>query len=122
MLTAPAVWSERRADLGVRWGQVEHRRVRARRRSSPRLSVAWEHATPGTSPILAGGLLYVYDPSGGKLVVYQPTTGQVLDSLPAPPGHWNSPIIVAGRIVLPEGNANDHASTGTIVIYRLPGR
>jgi hypothetical protein len=88
----------------------------------PRLSVAWERSTPGTSPILAGGLLYVYDPNGGRLVIYAPTTGQVLDSLPAAPGHWNSPIVVGGRIVLPEGNANDHASTGTIVIYHLPGR
>ena len=90
--------------------------------SQPRLSLAWEHSTPGTSPIVGGGLLYVYDPSGGRLVVYKPTTGQVLDSLPAAPGHWNSPIIVGGRIVLPEGNANDHATTGALVIYHLAGR
>ncbi|HWF23999.1 MAG TPA: PQQ-binding-like beta-propeller repeat protein [Solirubrobacteraceae bacterium] len=90
--------------------------------SQPRLNLAWEHSTAGTSPILAGGLLYVYDPSGGRLIVYRPTTGQTLDTLPAAPGHWNSPIIVGGRIVLPEGNANDHASTGTLVIYHLAGR
>jgi outer membrane protein assembly factor BamB len=90
--------------------------------SRPRLTVAWQNSTAGTSPILAGGLLYVYDQSGGKLVVYRPTTGKVLDALAAAPGHWNSPIVVGGRIVLPEGNANDHASTGTLVIYHLPGR
>ena len=90
--------------------------------SGRRLSVAWQNSTPGTSPVLAGGLLYVYDPDGGKLDVYSPATGQALASLPAGPGHWNSPIVAGGRIVLPEGNANDHASAGTLVIYHLPGR
>jgi outer membrane protein assembly factor BamB len=122
VMTAPAVWSH----AGRTWVFVGDDSSTAAYVLGgglhPRLSVAWQHATSATSPILAGGLLYVYDPSGGKLVIYQPTTGQVLDSLPASPGHWNSPIIVGGRIVLPEGNANDHASTGTIVIYHLPGR
>jgi outer membrane protein assembly factor BamB len=90
--------------------------------SAPRLARVWARSTPGTSPVLAGGLLYIYDPVGGRLVVSEPTSGQVLASLPAAPGHWNSPIIVGGRIVLPEGNANDHASSGTLVIYHLPGR
>ena len=89
---------------------------------APRLSVAWQNSTAGTSPVLAGGLLYVYNPDGGKLVVYRPSTGQVLDSLPAAPGHWNSPIVAGGRIVLPEGNGNDHASAGSLVIFHLPGR
>ena len=30
-----------------------------------RLYQAWQNANPGTSPVMAGGLLYVYDPSGG---------------------------------------------------------
>ena len=29
---------------------------------SPKLTRIWIHGTPGTSPIVAGGLLYVYDP------------------------------------------------------------
>jgi outer membrane protein assembly factor BamB len=87
----------------------------------PHVSLAWEHGTTGTSPVLAGGLLYVYDPNG-SLGVYEPTTGRLLRSLPAAPGHWNSPIVIGGRIVLPEGNANDHATSGTMVIYHLPGR
>ena len=86
-----------------------------------RLSVAWEDSTPGTSPVLAGGLLYVYDETHGALVVRAPGTGRRLASLPAAPGHWNSPIVAAGRIILPTGNANDHGSSGAVDIYHLPG-
>ncbi|HWF71800.1 MAG TPA: PQQ-binding-like beta-propeller repeat protein [Solirubrobacteraceae bacterium] len=89
---------------------------------APHLVKAWENSTAGTSPILAGGLLYVYDPDGGALHVYRPTTGQLLYSLAAGAGHWNSPIVLGGRIVVPVGNANDHSSSGTMVIYHLPGR
>jgi outer membrane protein assembly factor BamB len=88
----------------------------------PRLSLAWEHQTAGTSPVLAGGLLYVYDPNGGKLEIDEPTTGRVLDSLPAAGGHWNSPIVVGGRIILPVGSYFGHATSGTLFIYHLPGR
>jgi outer membrane protein assembly factor BamB len=88
----------------------------------PRLSVAWQHGTPGTSPIIAGGLLYVYDHSDGQLVIRDPTSGRTLATLPAASGHWNSPIVLGGRIVLPVGNYQDHASRGTLFIYHLPGR
>jgi outer membrane protein assembly factor BamB len=88
----------------------------------PRLSVAWENGTPGTSPVLAGGLLYVYDHNGGQLVIYAPDSGRLLRSLRAAAGHWNSPIVVGGRVILPVGNANDHATNGTLEIYHLPGR
>ena len=54
--------------------------------------------------------------------VYNPLGLVPLISLPAATGHWNSPIVVGGRIIEPEGNANDHAKTGTIDIYHLPGR
>ena len=86
-----------------------------------RLSVAWQDSTPGTSPVLAGGLLYVYDETDGALIVRSPRTGRQLASLPAATGHWNSPIVAAGRIFLPTGNANDHATTGSLDIYHLPG-
>ena len=72
--------------------------------------------------MLAGGLLYVYDEQDGSLKVYEPTHLLLLDSLPAATGHWNSPIVVGGRIILPEGNANDHSRTGTVDIFHLPGR
>lgn len=86
----------------------------------PRLHVAWRSGNGGTSPMIAGGLLYVYDP-GGALDIYLPATGHRLVSLPAGSGHWNSPIVVGGRVILPVGNANDHATSGTLDIFHLPG-
>jgi hypothetical protein len=38
--------------------------------------------------------------------------------LPGGPGQWNSPIVTDGRIVLPEGDANDHRTSGILNIYR----
>jgi outer membrane protein assembly factor BamB len=82
-----------------------------------RLEQAWRVKTPGTSPVLAGGLLYVYDPNGG-LNVYAPRTGKLVTTLAAGNGHWSSPIVTDGRIALPEGNANDHALSGVLDIWR----
>lgn len=90
--------------------------------SHPKLTVAWSNSTAGTSPIVAGGLLYVYDPSSGTLVIRRPTTGGALGSLPAASGHWNSPIVLGGRIIVPVGNYQDHSTAGTVYIYHLPGR
>jgi outer membrane protein assembly factor BamB len=67
--------------------------------------------------VIAGGLLWVYDPSGGGLNVYR-TSGKLVRNLPAPSGHWNSPIVAGGRVYLPSGNSNDHATDGELSIYR----
>jgi hypothetical protein len=84
--------------------------------------VAWQNGTDGTSPVVAGGLLYVYDENDGQLNVRQPVSGVELRALPVADGHWNSPIVVGGRIVLPTGSYHDSSSTSTIEIYHLPGR
>jgi outer membrane protein assembly factor BamB len=84
-----------------------------------RLQQVWHNANGGTSPVIAGGLLYVYDPDGG-LRVYEPETGRQVASLDCGNGHWNSPIVVDGRVALPEGNANQHLTSGILNIWRLP--
>jgi outer membrane protein assembly factor BamB len=84
-----------------------------------RLHLRWQNATPGTSPIVAGGLLYVYDENAGTLNVYDPSTGRRDISLAAAPGHWNSPTVVGGRIFLPVGDANAHQDSGTLYIWQL---
>jgi hypothetical protein len=114
VFTAPAVWKN-----GARtWVFVgTNNATWAYTLQGHLLSVAWKSSHPGTSPVVAGGLLYVYDPGGG-LDVYRPTSGRIVTTLPAGPGHWESPIVTDGRIALPEGNANDHATSGILNIYR----
>ncbi len=83
-----------------------------------RLQRIWQNQETGTSPVIAGGLLYVYDPGGNGLRVYEPATGRRVGNLECGAGHWNSPIIVDGRIALPEGNANRHETIGVLDIWR----
>ncbi len=83
-----------------------------------RLTVAWRNGNSGTSPVVAGGLLFVYDPGGG-LRAYDASTGRQITVLDCGRGHWNSPIIVDGRIALPEGNANDRRTSGVLDIWRV---
>jgi putative pyrroloquinoline-quinone binding quinoprotein len=88
----------------------------------PRLRVAWQNGTSGTSPVLSGGLLYVYNQQDGALSIRDPLSGAQIRSLPVPHGHWNSPIVVGGRIILPTASYFDHSASSTIAIYHLPGR
>ena len=84
-----------------------------------RLYRAWQNSNPGTSPVMAGGLLYVYDLSAGGIYVYRPGSPRPLAKLPGSPGHWNSPIVVDGHVIEPEGDGNDHASNGTMDILSV---
>jgi putative pyrroloquinoline-quinone binding quinoprotein len=121
VFTAPAVWSHAgRIWVYVGDGAGTWAYVLTGGRAHPRLRVAWKSGSGGTSPVIVGGLLYVYDP-GGALDIYLPASGHRLVSLPAGGGHWNSPIVDAGRVILPVGNANDHATAGTLDIFHLPG-
>jgi outer membrane protein assembly factor BamB len=119
VFTAPAVWAHR-GRVYVFVADTSGTGAYVLAGKQPRLQVAWSDSASGTSPIVAGGLLYVFDPEG-SLNVYSPTTGHKLISLPAGSGHWNSPIAVGGRVILPVGNANDHSTSGVVDIYHLPG-
>jgi outer membrane protein assembly factor BamB len=80
------------------------------------LHTIWHRGAPGTSPVVAGRMLWVYDPSG-SLRVYRAASGRLVRRFPAPPGHWNSPIVTGSRVYLPSGDANEHATSGTLSIY-----
>ena len=116
LFTAPAVWRSG----GATWVFVaDNAGTAGYRLVQGRLRRVWARGTAGTSPVVAGGLVYVYDPNGA-LRILRPTTGATVATLPAGSGHWNSPIVVAGRVALPDGSANDHRESGFLNIYRLP--
>jgi outer membrane protein assembly factor BamB len=83
-----------------------------------KLTQRWSNRTPGTSPVIADGLVYVYNPNGG-LRIYDARSGTQIANLECGGGHWNSPIVVDGRIALPEGTANQHVTTGVLNIWTL---
>lgn len=120
VLTAPAVWRHRgRTFVFVADGEGTTAYVLGGG-ATPSLSVAWQEDAAGSSPVVAGGLLYVYDVSSGELNVREPTSGRLLASLPAGAGHWSSPIVIGGRIVLPVGGSSgDDALHGIVNLYRL---
>ncbi len=81
-----------------------------------RLHLAWSNANAGTSPVTAGNLLLVAE--SGAIRIYAAATGRVIASLPVGQLHWQSPIVADGRIAVSEGNANDHATSGVLDIFR----
>jgi hypothetical protein len=115
LFTAPAVL---RDATGVKVFVADNSGTQAWALSGIRLQSLWSNGHKGTSPVVADGLLYVYDPGGG-LRVYDATTGNAVTTLACGGGHWNSPIVVGGRVALPEGNANDHRTSGLLNIWRV---
>ena len=119
LFTAPAVWHR----AGATWIYVaDNDGTSAFTLDGDTLHPRWHNDHAGTSPVVADGMAFVYDPRGGGLYVYDATSGHQLDKLDGGSGHWNSPIVVDGRIALPEGNANDHATHGVFDVWRLPQR
>jgi PQQ-like domain len=115
LFTAPAVWrSGKRVWLIAADGGA----TQAWSLFGAKLHSVWHVGNAGTSPVVAGGLLWIYDPGGGGLRVYQPASGKLVATLAAGSGHWNSPIVTDGRVALPEGDANDHATSGVLDIWR----
>jgi hypothetical protein len=114
LFTAPAVWTQGKAVtvfVGAEHATAAYALIRGR------LLRVWQNSNPGTSPVLAGGLLYVYDPSSGGINVYKPRSGHPIAKLPGSSGHWNSPIVLDGHVVEPEGDANDHELTGKLDLF-----
>jgi hypothetical protein len=116
LFTTPAVWRHgRHTTVFV----ADERGTAAYVLRGGRLFRAWQNTNPGTSPVMAGGLVYVYDPAAGGIYVYRPSSPRPLAKLAGSPGHWNSPIVVDGHVVEPVGNANDHRRTGSVEIFSL---
>jgi hypothetical protein len=83
----------------------------------PSLTQQWT-AAPGTSPILANGTLYYLTLSGSNtLTALNAVTGSLIWQSAAVGGtHWQSPILVNGRIYL-----TDDASPSQLWVFELDG-
>jgi hypothetical protein len=115
MFTQPAVWEHD----GRTWMfAADNGGTAAWALENAKLQEKWKNTTGGTSPFEAGGLLFVYARAGG-LNVYEAASGKHIATLPCGPGHWNSPIVLQGEIILPEGNANDRATSGVLDIWSV---
>jgi outer membrane protein assembly factor BamB len=115
LFTAPAVW-HRGSETWV--FAADGGGTAAWMLKNGKLVQMWKNANGGTSPVLARGLLYVYDPRGG-LRIYDAVGGKQIALLEAGKGHWNSPVVADGRIALPEGNANSHTAAGVLDIWSI---
>ena len=116
LFAQPAVW---RHDGQTWMFAADYGGTAAWKLSNGKLREEWHNATGGSSPFEAGGLLFVYGSESG-LNVYEASSGKHVATLPCGAGHWNSPIVVDGRIILPEGNANTRATRGVLDIWSLP--
>jgi hypothetical protein len=112
LFSAPAIWKGKWAFVATDRGTV------AWLLRGGRLHAVWSNGNGGTSPVVAGNLLYVA--GNGSVNVYVPTSGRRVATLPSGAVHWQSPIVTGGLVVMPEGNANDHATSGVLDLYRLP--
>lgn len=116
LFTQPAVWQHE----GQTWMfAADNGGTAAWTLQNDALRQQWRNGTGGTSPFVTDGLLFVYAPEGG-LNVYEAASGKRIATLPCGPGHWNSPIVVDGKIILPEGDANGRSTTGVLDIWSLP--
>jgi hypothetical protein len=109
LFSAPAVWQ------GTWVFVADSAGTDAWRLSGGSLHQAWSNGTAGNSPVLAGGLLYVQ--GSGGIHVYNPASGHEITVLPCGDAHWQSPIVVDGRVIAVEGDANQHSTSGTLDIY-----
>jgi len=111
LFSEPAVWKGRWVFVATDGGTA------AWLLKGGRLHAVWSNGNGGTTPVLAGSLLYVA--GSGAVNVYVPTSGRRVASLPTGPVHWQSPIVADGHVVMPEGNANDHAASGLLDVFSL---
>jgi len=110
LLSVPAIWRGRWVFVSSGSGTA------AWLFRAGRLHASWSNGNGGTSPVVAGNLLYVA--GSGAVHVYVPTSGREVAALPLGSVHWQSPIVADGRVVVAEGNANEHATTGVLDIYK----
>jgi len=119
LFTQPAVYPDRTGALVV----VATRFVLSAFQVSvvhghPHIASVWQRTPGATTPVIAGGLIYAFDPVGTGVHVYALANGHYVARLPAGIGHWVSPIVAAGVVIEPEGSADDVVTNKFLDIYR----
>lgn len=115
LFTAPAVWHSG----GAIWLlAADNGGTTAWTVDAGGFHLRWHNGYAGTSPVIADGLAFVYDPNGG-LRIYKAETGRRVAVLHCGTGHWNSPVVVDGRIAVATGNANHRRTSGELYIWQL---
>ncbi len=110
LFSEPAVWQ------GTWVFVADDAGTQAWRLQGGRLHSVWSNGNGGTSPVVAGNLLVVA--TTGSMHVYLAASGKEVASLPFGGAHWQSPIVADARVVVAEGNANEHETVGVLDIYR----
>jgi hypothetical protein len=107
-LTAPAVWFN--PQNGTTWSFIVNDNGIAAMQlfvdasGNPTIFSQWTQPNGGTSPVLANGILFYA--AGGVVRALDPMSGNLLWSDAAiGPLHWQSPIVVGGRLYLADENA-----------------
>jgi hypothetical protein len=115
VLTAPAIWSDPTG--GGPWIFVANSAGVAGYQwdtASGGLVLRWSKSPGGTSPVTAGGLLFVASPA--LLRALDPLTGDTLWSDAGIGGiHWQSPIVAEGNLYLED-------ETGILTAYSIDGK
>jgi outer membrane protein assembly factor BamB len=120
IFTQPAVWRE---GDGTIWVIVAGQcglgayQVATDASGATRLRADWHRDTVGTSPVLAGGVLFLA--TSGQVLALDPHTGrQLWGSAQASAGgsiggiHWESPIVTGGTLYVPDED-------GHLTAYRV---
>ncbi|MGN6426854.1 MAG: cell wall-binding repeat-containing protein [Leifsonia sp.] len=128
VLTQPANWVD--TATGTSWVLIANNngiaglRLQAGAGGKPALVPVWTSTTGGTTPIVAGGVLYYLSKAGVRAL--DPTTGKQLwtDAAGASGLHWQSPIVANGRLYFPDGGGKLRAfalPAGAQKVSRLAG-
>ncbi|MBA3823104.1 MAG: PQQ-binding-like beta-propeller repeat protein [Ktedonobacterales bacterium] len=118
----PVVWTDAQgtvwvfvtSELAAVTGYTAGYQVQTDSTGKTTLHQAWQIHQKSNSPVLAGGVLYLA--TSGKILGLDPATGKTLwDSSAAQAGgnigsiHWESPIVVNGRLFMPDESGNVYA-------------
>jgi PQQ-like domain len=117
VLTAPAVWTD--PSTGSVWLFLANNygiaglQLVVGAGGMPSLALQWMNGAGGTSPVVANGIVYYVGTAG--LQALTPRHGAVLWQDPSPGSiHWQSPIVVNGRVYVADGDGNLWAYEPTV--------